>query len=537
VVERLLDATRQAAGRDGTKWDWRREERNIREMYQGAVKKFGARPQLVNLEQERAKREPAETPDDEKTPAIIKIGKVAVRAWGKPLITVGHELWTYERGAWQRFDADLKAGLKRHIQSACKALKKNPSPSSKHAAYSWIEDDIERHRPEVIWDGANVIVTESVTYEIATGAVREHREQDYATRRVACTLDFDAGCPTWLAFLESSLDPDVVDCLREWFGSALVRGKTRETTKGLIVYGPSRSGKTQVAQVLRALVGGQPCGLQVADLDDRFALEPFLGKSGWIADDAVGQREEINPELYKKLVTGEPVSVARKGLTSVETSFDFPVLLTANNLPKVKDDSDAVYNRSLVLPMQKVRAEDKAAERPIFETVIETELAGVLNWAIAGWKQLRERKRFAAPPSMVQAGETFRSDNSPVAAWVQECVEADPDMMVDRRDLLASFHGYMVVEFGSGTRLIGSRTFIPVVRQMIPGVEDKKAHRARCMAGLKLTEIGLEYLDERGKQAFNEAVGSGRANDEVNQFNRDGIAKRMEENRQKRALF
>ena len=54
------------------------------------------------------------------------------------------------------------------------------------------------------------------------------------------------------------------------------------------------------------------------------------------------------------VVTGEARSVPRKGLPNVETRFGIPVLWTANHLPRVKDDSQAVYNRAILVPLTKV---------------------------------------------------------------------------------------------------------------------------------------------------------------------------------------
>ena len=535
IVDRLIEATRLAVGKEGLRWDWKREAVSIREMIATAEKKFSTK--VVSLDTERKARKQANGPDafedTDKLPLIVKMGMIAMEVWPGTLATVGHEMWDYRDGVWTRFNPDLEAELRRHLQAACQTLGKNPNNNNKTNALKWILDNPKIYRAGVEWDKKPVIVGRNGAISTETREISPHSEEAYATRLVDCDLDPNAACPKWLEFLGSALPADAVECLQEWFGSALVRGKTREMTKGLIIFGPSRSGKTQVAQVLRALLGGNTCGIRARDIDGPFGLQPFLDKSGWVADDAIGNREALDPDNYKVIVTGEPVSVARKGATAVETAFDFPVCLTANNLPRIKDDSDAVYNRSIILPMHRVREEGEAEARPIFETVIETELAGVLNWALDGWERLRKRRRFDIPISIRQANESFKADNSPVAAWMKECIEVEDYVMVDRRDLLASFYGYMNEEYGTDSKKLGLRTFLPAIRQILPQIEERRNKAARYMAGVKLNEEGIDYIERYASAAFGESVGSGDSGDKINRVDTSRVRSESAERKER----
>ena len=104
---------------------------------------------------------------------------------------------------------------------------------------------------------AGVVVGENGALQIASGEIAAHSPEHYATRRVACQIDRAAACPIWRQFLADALPDGAASTLQEWFGAALVRGKVRELSKGLIVYGPSRTGKTQITEVVRALLGAR----------------------------------------------------------------------------------------------------------------------------------------------------------------------------------------------------------------------------------------------------------------------------------------
>jgi putative DNA primase/helicase len=117
-----------------------------------------------------------------------------------------------------------------------------------------------------------VVVGTNGALRVDTGEVVPHSQEHYATLAVACAIDIGGRCPKWLAFLRDAL-PDryrcaAIDTVQEWVGAALAKGKPRELRKGLIIYGPSYTGKTQVAEVVRALLGGNTCGLRVKAMSE-----------------------------------------------------------------------------------------------------------------------------------------------------------------------------------------------------------------------------------------------------------------------------
>lgn len=541
IVAMLLDATRAAAGEHAKAWNWRREEQSIRAMTVGAKAKFGVREAAVvhNLAEERAERAKANgttggamPPPPSKAKAkihqIAEIGNAAIEDWRSrvgPIISVAGELATYANGVWTVFGEEQKHLLRVTIQGVTEAQGVDPRTSTLNAALRYVEERPELLRAGVEWNAANLIVCRNGVIDPVTGKAGPHSLDHWATYRIEANIDPQQECPTWLAFLDGCLSNlnaderrDVIATLQEWFGAALVRHKPREMTKALIAFGPSRSGKTQLAQVMRALVGGRPSGMRARDLEDRFGMQALIGASAWIADDAVSSGDYLDAERFKIIVTGEPTSIQRKNLTNIEVALDIPVLLTSNHLPRVKDQSEAVYNRSLLLPMTVVREESLGGGRPISETIIKNELGGVLNWAIAGWRRLQMREYFDPPRVMRKALEDYRGDNNPVATWLAAAVTAEQWFMVDRRDLAASFNGWFVDEFGPDSKIPGGRWLFPSIRQAMPSIADHKIMGERFVVGLKLTDEGLSFLERAQALGFGKAVGSGAPKAQVNRM-------------------
>ena len=340
-----------------------------------------------------------------------------------------------------------------------------------------------------------MVVGDNGALDLSTGLVGPHRKEHYATRRVACRIDLSATCPVWLRFLHDALPEGAIGTLQEWMGAMLVRGKTREMQKGLIIYGPSRTGKTQITEVVRALLGGNTCGLRVRAMSERFGMQPLLTASGWVADDAVGQHEVMDAEAYKVVVTGESWSVERKNKTNIEICFDIAVLLTMNNYPVVKDDSDAVYNRSLCLPMTRQWSEEEAL--PISRQVIAEELSGVLNWALEGWRRLRARGRFDPPESMIAASKAFKGQNNPMEEFLSLCVEVSPQMYITKNDFIRIFNNWLKIEIGYRHGWSGKNITLSLQKNnLIRNIVSDKIHSGHVWVGIRFTEAALAFEDK-----------------------------------------
>jgi phage/plasmid-associated DNA primase len=158
------------------------------------------------------------------------------------------------------------------------------------------------------------------------------------------------------------------------------------------------------------------------------------------------------------------------------------VLLTANSLPRARDHSDAVYNRSIVLKLDRVISErDAVAMRarlgvPVGHSIgtfiMEREAPGVLNWALDGLAKLLQRGSFDLPEGVADAIREFKEGNNPVAEFAGVAVTKSANCKVERADLLCAYHGWLREQEGDEARASGARWFFPKLRQAVDGVGD-----------------------------------------------------------------
>lgn len=541
IVTLLMAATARAAGCHSASWNWKREERALRAMIASARTKF-VRPAATpapaiplgettvevapvvepGTERKKRNRKSAGSLDgkpvkgESEEALIARLGEAVIAYWlaeRGPLIVVAGDPWTYRDGTWHLFDAGLHHSLRVAIQGVIASTGVAPITSLLNSIHRYVIERPSLHREQIKWDASGFVVGRNGAINPETGIIVPHSPNLYATFRIEADIDPSAICPIWLSFLKEAfadLAPEeaakCIDTLAEIFGSFLIRNKRRELTKALLVVGPTRTGKSSVAEVARALVGGKPSGIRAGSLLEHFGVQPLIGASAWIADDAVRESEFLDAEWFKVIVDGAPVSIPRKNQEDWNGRLDIPVLITANHLPRVKDQSGAVYNRALIMRMTVQRPEEDPACRKIAEEIATGELGGLLNWAIGGWKRLVARGHFKPPAMMLKAMKTYVSANSPVATWIEAAIEPNPAYMVDRRDLIASFNGWFALEAGAEAKPLGARALFPAMRSVLPHVDDHQIGAARYMTGLRLTDEGLEtwqlFIDSKPGSGF-----------------------------------
>lgn len=224
----------------------------------------------------------------------------------------------------------------------------------------------------------------------------------------------------WQSFLGQLFEDDLQawDLLQEWFGYCLT-GDTSQH-KMLLIVGPRRSGKGTIARVLTRLVGASNvAGPTTSSLAGPFGLQPLIGKSLAIVSDARFSGKDVQTVIERLLcISGEDaLTIDRKHMTSVTMKLPTRFVFLTNELPRLTDASGALAGRFMMLRLTEsfYGREDKTLTAKLL-----TELPGILNWAIDGWRQLRERGHFVQPSSVEDALRDMEDLSSPVGAFVRE---------------------------------------------------------------------------------------------------------------------
>jgi P4 family phage/plasmid primase-like protien len=571
VVDTLIGATHAAAGASGANWNWPREERAIRRMCEDWLRK-NPKPiavreapkgremtrstrddaiqeeiapravgggSVVSLDDARAKKAKpkANKAPADAVPVIVADGVIeTMREEGCDILLSEGETWIYRDGLWASMSPADEQWIRTLIQKGCDALGKAGDTRSANAAWKRLAEHPDLHRKDVPWNNGSVIATPNGMLDVRTLEFRPHAPEFYARRKIGAPFDPAATCPRFDSFVrrlfaDRSEDelPAYVAAVQEFAGASLaVNLLSREERKALLLVGPSRTGKTEFSRVIRSLVGSPVATPSVSEISERFGLSSLYDAAAWIRDDAINEGDNLDPQRFKTIVTGEPIDIERKHLAAVRgVELSIAVLLTTNSLPRARDKSDAIFNRSIVLEMTNVVTEADAHELrasygvPRGSTLgvhlFASESAGILNWALTGLARLLKRGGYDLPDSVKASVQRFKDDNNPVGEWARSSVRKGP-YKVSRPDILCAYHGWQREQDGDEARALGGRALFPRLRAACPWMgETTDDNGRRYFTGIGLSDEGLQLWDRHNQdQLRGGSKGSSLSKPEVN---------------------
>jgi putative DNA primase/helicase len=307
----------------------------------------------------------------------------------------------------------------------------------------------------------------------------------------ASDVVYDPNAPEpvqWLAFLnqlferlppdqdsmmtdEPPVDEQSIELLQEWFGYSLSTDTSQQ--KILLIVGPKRSGKGTSMRILRMLLGpGSVAGPTIASLSEQFGLEPLIPKTMAIISDArIGSKTNKATVVERLLsISGEdPMTVPRKYRDAWHGQLMTRISILSNELPGLSDGSGALAGRFLVVLLI---ASFFGKEDPALTSKLATELPGILNWAIKGYRRLRARGYFVQPASATNAIDDIETLAAPVKAFIRDCCKIAPGRHIKVDDLWSEWQEWCNRE---GRSDAGTKTwFGRNLQTAIPGLGKKR---------------------------------------------------------------
>ncbi len=199
-----------------------------------------------------------------------------------------------------------------------------------------------------------------------------------------------ATCPRFMGeLLSRCLCPDDIRILQMVAGMYLLWYNLLQII--VIIDGEAGTGKSQISDVLRGLVGRHNCvNLRTDLLHERFEIANYLSKSLLIGSDVNNDfLANRGAPTLKALVGGDLLMAELKGVAgSQAVDGHFNVLITSNSRLRLRlqDDVDAWKRRLVILT-----SEGTPPERAIPDfggLLLREEGPGILNWAIDGVRLL-----------------------------------------------------------------------------------------------------------------------------------------------------
>jgi putative DNA primase/helicase len=335
--------------------------------------------------------------------------------------------WLFWTGArWERDEAGRVHRLaKETVRSIYQEASEAPDKDSrkevaKHATQSEAEAKIramlELAKSEVPvmpaeLDGSpHLFNVRNGTIDLRSGEIREHRREDLITRIAPVEYDPAAAAPLWSATLDRVLpSPDLRAFFKKLCGYA-ISGETSEHLLP-VLYGTGANGKSTVLNALLAATGDY--GMQAApdllvakkgshptELADLFGMR-------LVASIEVEDGRRLAESLVKQLTGGDRVKARRMREDFWEFEPTHTVFMAVNHKPIVRGTDIAIWRRIRLVPFTETippaEQDKKLPEK------LQTELSGILAWAVRGCLEWR-RKGLQAPDEVRRATAGYRSE-------------------------------------------------------------------------------------------------------------------------------
>jgi putative DNA primase/helicase len=301
-------------------------------------------------------------------------------------------------------------------------------------------------RSQLDADGRLAGVQGGQVLDIPTGQCRPVRREDYITKRLGCRFDKDATCPTWERVLLRAMQGAVgmVRYLQQIVGMMLMGNPLR---LAFFLNGPSNTAKSVFIETIKSLLNnyamaaGRTLLMSKARENRHGPSEELVRLAGsrLVTVSEVQEGDVLDDGMFKTLLGGGD-EIAARGLymSTVEFRPDFVILVRCNHRPIFNGSDDSVLNRIHLVPFMDVIPLAER-DRGLMKRLRETELPGVLNWALAGAHDLLAKDlQLEIPEPVRQATAEYGAEMDPIGQFIaQEC-----ELVTEASESANALHGF-----------------------------------------------------------------------------------------------
>ncbi len=366
---------------------------------------------------------------------------------GRTIKRIGRKFWTYERGLWALHDDEAIKG--KMIKTLTRLRRERPDDvlqlvaavgEVKTSALSYslnsmmcaqLAEREKRDDPLGLMRTYPRPIINCLNCELwfdMKGVLhrRKHNPDNFFTVRVDTKYDPEATCPEWDRFMQMifSTSSDVEDMTRhlEELGGYVLQ-YSRWLKTWVLFHGSKDTGKSTIAEVLKALLGHSFIGMEMSAFGRNksdFVEQGLIGKLALVDDDY--DKSSALPDGFIKKISEEKsmTTQIKYGDNLSFISRALPMVLS-NHWPVSRDVSDAFRERALVFPFTfKIQGAQRSDAR---KNKMMKELPGILNRFVAGVERLRARGNWDVPMDCWDAHQMWEIKSNPARLFVAECIE------------------------------------------------------------------------------------------------------------------
>lgn len=133
--------------------------------------------------------------------------------------------------------------------------------------------------------------------------------------------------------------------------------------------GLAQTGKSTIVKIIKSFYSADDCHVLSNNIEKKFGLEPLMEKFLFLAPE-IKENLGLDQAEFQSIVSGDPMSIARKFRSAISIDWKVPGLLAGNVPPKWSDKAGSIARRVLVFPFDKaVKHSDGNLEHEILKEI------------------------------------------------------------------------------------------------------------------------------------------------------------------------
>lgn len=264
-------------------------------------------------------------------------------------------------------------------------------------------------------------------------------------------------------------DKEIRTLLEEMAGYCFLR--RNELRKYFILTGDKSNGKSTYINMIANMLGEENIStIDLKNVGEKFTNAELFGKLANLGDD-IGEGYIEDSSEFKKFVSGDSVQVQRKG----EKPFFFKnyakFIFSANTIPRVKDKSGAVLNRTIIIPFNATFSKDDPDFDPFISDKLKSQSAieYLIVLGIAGIKRVLANMSFTESRKVNEALQEYNEENNPIVTFLNELEEGE----LVRQSISDIYLRYQLFCGEEGVKELGRTAFTRFVLRTHPELESK----------------------------------------------------------------
>lgn len=285
----------------------------------------------------------------------------------------------------------------------------------------------------------NLLNVKNCIVNIRTGEVSEHTPNYLSRVQLGAKYHPKAVAYKFCRFIKQCL-PDPKDAVTVIEEMATCLLKELHFEKAYMFVGSGSNGKSTLLETLQAVLGEDSySNVSMSDLVfGRFARAELDGKLANIYADITSE-ELTRTGVLKALISGDAITVERKNRDPFKMHPFAKMFFSANELPEIHDDSDAMFRRFMITEwtQQFIGVNKDNMLKKILRD--EDELSGILNIMIRTALWLEKTQKFRYEQSVDELRVEWKERADPVQNFLNNRVKYEPEPIISKNVLYAEY--------------------------------------------------------------------------------------------------